>query len=63
MNMKNEAYIDSFKVKVSDLPAGRVVWKGNDILGVTNATLPEKYNDNYCIKLLGNGFDYELIED
>lgn len=51
------------KIKVSDLPAGRVVWKGNDILGVTNATLPEKYNDNYCIKLLGNGFDYELIED
>ena len=46
-------------IKISDLPAGMIVWKGYQILGITKATLPEKYYDNYCTKVPGNELDYE----
>ena len=45
-------------IKISDLPAGMIVWKGYQILGITKATLPEKYYDNYCTKVPGNDLDY-----
>lgn len=51
------------KIKISDLPGGLIIWNGNNILGITKATLPEKYYENYCIKINGNDFDYMLIKD
>lgn len=48
------------KIKISELPKGMIIWKGNEILGITGATLPKKYYDCYCQKLRGNGLDYEL---
>lgn len=50
-------------IKVSDLPAGMIIWKGSKILGITKSTLPEKYYDNYCSKVSGNDLDYELIKE
>ena len=50
------------KIKILDLPAGMVIWKGNSILGITKATLPQKYYENYCCKVYGNDVDYELIK-
>ena len=50
-------------IKISDLPAGMIVWKGYQILGITKATLPEKYYDNYCTKEPGNELDYELVKE
>lgn len=50
-------------IKISDLPAGMIVWKGYQILGITKATLPEKYYDNYCTKVPGNDLDYELVKE
>lgn len=49
-------------IKISDLPAGIIVWKGHNILGVTQATLPKPYYECYCRKIRGNELDYELIE-
>ena len=50
------------KIKISDLPAGRIVWYKNNILGITKSALPEKYYDNYCTKVYGNDFDFELMK-
>ena len=49
------------KIKISDLPCGLIIWGKNTILGITKATLPEKYYDMYCVKVDGNKFDYELV--
>lgn len=51
------------KIKISELPVGMVIWKGNEILGVTQFTLPIKYYDFYCKKINGNPKDYEIIEE
>lgn len=50
------------KYKINDLPNGIIVWSGNTILGIKGATLNEKYHDYYCYKIMGNYFDYELVE-
>ena len=49
-------------LKIKELPAGMIIWKVNNILGITGATLPDKYYECYCLKLQGNKFDYMLIE-
>jgi len=50
-------------LKIKDLPTGMIIWdKRNNILGITGATLPEQYYKYYCIKLIGNEFDYLLVE-
>lgn len=47
--------------KISELPKSMIIWKGNEILGITGATLSKKYYDYYCIKIFGgNDLDYEL---
>lgn len=49
------------KIKISELPEGMIIWKKGTILGITKATLPEKFYDYYCIKIAGNDLDYELV--
>lgn len=49
------------KIKISELPIGMIIWKKSTILGITKATLPEKYYECYCTKILGNDLDYELV--
>lgn len=52
------------KYKIKDLPTGKIIWNiKSDILGITGATLPQKYYEYYCIKLDGNDFDYLLVDD
>ena len=51
------------EIKIRDLPEGLIIWKGKTILGITKATLPEKYYDMYCTKVDGNEFDYELVKE
>lgn len=54
---------DRKKYKISDLPEGMIIWKKSNILGITKATLPEKYYGYYCYKVIGNNeLDYEIIE-
>lgn len=48
-------------IKIKELPNGRVIWYKNSILGVTGATLPDKYYERECKKELGNELDYSLI--
>lgn len=51
------------KIKISELPAGMIIWtKKGTILGITKATLPLKYYDCYCIKIIGNHLDYAIVE-
>ena len=50
------------KIKISELPSGMIIWKYGEILGITGATLPEQYYEDYCVKIEGNYFDYLLIE-
>lgn len=50
-------------VKIKDLPTGRIIWKKDNILGITGATLPKKYYKCYCKKIYGNELDYELVEE
>ena len=47
-------------IKISDLPKGMIIWKNETILGITGATLPEKYYGCYCKKIIGNDLDFEL---
>ena len=47
-------------MKISELPNGMIIWYKGLILGVTGATLPEKYYEYNCTKIIGNKFDYEL---
>ena len=49
-------------IKISDLPTGMIIWKGKNILGITGATLPEKYYDCYCENIIGNYLDFELVK-
>lgn len=51
------------KIKISELPEGMIIWNGNNILGITKATLEEKYYDYYCKKIIGNDLDYELVKE
>lgn len=48
-------------IKICDLPKGMVIWRKKTILGITGVTLPEKYYEDYCTKIIDNDFDYELI--
>lgn len=50
------------KIKISELPEGMIIWKKSTILGITKATLPLKYYDYYCTKIIGNYLDYEIVE-
>lgn len=50
-------------IKISELPAGCIIWRKKTILGITKATLPEKYYEYYCERIIGNDFDYELKEN
>ena len=51
------------KIKISELPVGMIIWKKGTILGITKATLPLKYYDYYCTKVIGNNYlDYEIVE-
>ena len=50
------------KIKISELPEGMIIWKKSTILGITKATLPPKYYDYYCTKIIGNYLDYEIVE-
>lgn len=51
------------KIKISELPEGMIIWtKKRTILGITKATLPLKYYDYYCTKVIGNHLDYEIVE-
>lgn len=51
------------KIKISELPEGCIIWNDYNILGITKATLPEKYYDCYCTKTIGNEFDYNLVKE
>lgn len=51
------------KIKISELPEGMIIWKKSTILGITKATLPLKYYDYYCTKIIGNDFDYKIIKE
>lgn len=51
------------KIKISELPEGCVIWKGYNILGITKATLPEKYYDCYCTRTIGNEVDFDLVKE
>ncbi len=51
------------KIKISELPKGCVIWNGYNILGITKATLPQKYYDYYCTKVAGNKVDFELVKE
>lgn len=48
-------------MKISELPKGMIIWYKGSILGITGATLSEKYYEYYAIKVKGNKFDYELV--
>lgn len=50
------------KIKISELPEGMIIWRKCIILGITKATLPLKYYDYYCTKVIGNYLDYEIVE-
>ena len=50
------------KIKISELPVGMIIWKKDTIFGITKATLPLKYYDCYCTKIIGNYLDYEIVE-
>ena len=50
------------KIKINELPEGMIIWKKSTILGITKATLPLKYYDYYCTKIIGNYLDYEIVE-
>jgi hypothetical protein len=47
---------------VKDLPKGSILWKGNSIVGVAGYTIPIKYENNECIKVIGNSLDYEIVK-
>lgn len=48
-------------MKINQLPNGCIIWYKNSILGITGATLPEKYYERECIKTEGNELDYCLV--
>ena len=51
------------KIKISELPEEMIIWtKKRTILGITKMTLPLKYYDYYCTKVIGNHLDYEIAE-
>lgn len=50
-------------MKISNLPNGMIIWYKGNILGITGATLPKKYYEYSCKKIVGNYFDYELIDN
>ena len=49
------------ELKINELPKGCIIWYKNTILGITGATLPEKYYERFCIKEQGNDLDYSLV--
>lgn len=54
---------ETLKDMVLELQEGMIIWtKKRTILGITKATLPLKYYDYYCTKIIGNYFDYEIVE-
>lgn len=46
--------------KVKNIANGMIIWKGNAIIGIKGATLPEMFDDCDCYKVPGNAFDYAL---
>lgn len=50
-------------LKIKELPSGMIIWDNKcNILGITGATLKDKYYDYNCVKIEGNPFDYMLVE-
>ena len=49
-------------IKISELPEGMIIWRNGIILGITKLTLPLKYYDCYCTKIIGNYLDFEIVE-
>lgn len=53
------------KIKIKDLEEGMIIWSptpdGYDILGISKCSIPKRYEENYCIKVVGNRFDYLLL--
>ena len=50
-------------IKISNLPEGMIIWNGYNILGITKRTLPQKYYNKYCRKVLGSDLDFYLIKE
>lgn len=60
-------------IKISDLPKGMIIWKGNGVLGITGTTFPKKYYNYYCSPMIwctkevyyreNNITDFNLIEE
>lgn len=50
------------KYSIKELPIGMIIWNKNNILEITGATLPQKYYEYYCTKIIGNDLDFELVE-
>lgn len=48
-------------MKIKDLEVGMVVWKNNDILGITGISIPKELDDFEVAKVSGNYFDYEIV--
>lgn len=45
---------------VKDLGLGRIIWFGSLIVGITGATLDDKYNECEVFHVGGNALDWEL---
>lgn len=48
-------------MKIKDLEVGMIVWKNNDILGITGISIPKEFDDFEVAKVNGNYFDYEIV--
>ncbi len=46
--------------KIKDIADGKIVWKGDAVIGIKGLTLPEIFYDCNCIKIPGNAYDYSL---
>lgn len=47
--------------KVKDIPNGSILWKGQSILGIKGANLPNKYDEYGCYQEQGNLLDYTIM--
>lgn len=63
LSIRSKTMNNKEKIKISELPEGCIIWNGYNILGITKATLPEKYYDCYCTKTVGNEFNFNLVKE
>lgn len=57
-------------MKVKDMPYGSILWSKEvdsdgeyTIYGIMGMDLPEEFYEKECEKVVGNRYDYELVED